>query len=366
MNSVLRVGSYPTDVLNKAGFHAFKVGENRNLKTYYVSPRLNGNIIGQDNFNGEVKRFSFLMKPYPKEASILYKVYFLLQRICSIVYFSFRTIIYGWTKKFDILHIHSPMFYIIALWGKLIGKKVYISFHGEDFNRISKSKLYKSISGLFDGVFAISPHMVEGLQSIHKCPVYYIGNGVDLEEFRNLNRIRKDQIVFVGSFKPVKRHELMVDGFSMFRQKEKYRGFKLKLVGDGELVSKIKNHIANQKIENVEFLGQKSSKELLEIYNQSKIFALTSLSEGFPKVVLEALACNCVVVSTKVGSVPSIFGDDYPFYIDGDTAEDVCVALESAASKGKMMATYFEKVKAFSWDSVREQYYDIYKKDLNV
>lgn len=51
-------------------------------------------------------------------------------------------------------------------------------------------------------------------------------------------------------------------------------------------------------LEHVEFTRLPSVDEARGIYNQSKVWLLTSRTEGLPGVVLEAMACGCVVVST--------------------------------------------------------------------
>jgi glycosyltransferase involved in cell wall biosynthesis len=258
------------------------------------------------------------------------------------------------------------MYYLVALAGKILGKKVYISFHGEDFNRIKNNKIYAFFARIFDGVFAISPHMVPVLKGIHNCPVYFIGNGVDFDNFYNTGKLRKKQIVFVASFKNVKRHDLMLNGFSQFVDNPKYKDYELVLVGEGEKMKSYQDFVEQKSIPNVTFVGQKTSEELLHIYNESEVMCLTSDSEGFPKVVLEALACGCIIVSTKVGSVPDIFGENYPFYIENSNIDSVANALSTAIDNKDEMKEYFGLVKDYSWHQVAEQYENIYKNDLCI
>ena len=51
-------------------------------------------------------------------------------------------------------------------------------------------------------------------------------------------------------------------------------------------------------LEHVEYTRLPSVDKAREIYNRSKVWLLTSRTEGLPGVVLEAMACGCVVVST--------------------------------------------------------------------
>ena len=87
------------------------------------------------------------------------------------------------------------------------------------------------------------------------------------------------------------------------------------IVGSGQLKNNILEH-ANKLgiIDSVRLLGQIPQDDLPTIYNNSEIFVMSSLWEGFPKVLLEAIACGCKVVSTKVDSSPRVLGYEYPFF----------------------------------------------------
>lgn len=362
---LLRVGTVPTTSHNTVGFHAFQLRNLNNFYTYYAAPNLGDEPLYFVN-NCQLKRYPFLKGSYPRSSSPFHKTIFIIRRMISIIIFSFNIIKDHTNKNIDIITIHSPMYSLIAFWGWVTKKRVFISFHGEDFNRIRDSNIYRLFSFIYNGVFVISPSMLKRMKEIHSCPVYFIGNGVDLDSFYNLGLQRKKQIVFVASFKHVKRHDLMLEGFRQFIKNEKFKEYRLVLVGEGEKMDYYRAYVAKNSIPNIEFVGQKTSKELLNIYNESEIFCLTSDSEGFPKVVLEALACGCTVVSTKVGSVPTIFGEEYPYYINKSDVRSVTNSLSIAAEQGDKMKQYFDLVKNYSWESKVKRYEVIYKNDLCI
>ena len=87
---------------------------------------------------------------------------------------------------------------------------------------------------------------------------------------------------------------------------------------------------------NVEFLGYMPPDALLKYYQRAKVYCQLSLRESFGVALAEAMACECVPVSTHNAALPEIVGDA-GFYVPYDdekaTAEVIERALQS--DKGK-------------------------------
>jgi glycosyltransferase involved in cell wall biosynthesis len=75
-------------------------------------------------------------------------------------------------------------------------------------------------------------------------------------------------------------------------------------VGKRPSIYKKLNYIDNPTIE-----------EARQIYNKCKIWFLSSIAEGFSLPVLEAMACGCVVVSTKCGGPQDLISDGHNGYL---------------------------------------------------
>jgi glycosyltransferase involved in cell wall biosynthesis len=56
----------------------------------------------------------------------------------------------------------------------------------------------------------------------------------------------------------------------------------------------------------LKFTGEVTNEQVIELMKQSSVLVLPSYTEGFPMVILEAMAMGCVVVASNVGAIPEI------------------------------------------------------------
>jgi len=118
-------------------------------------------------------------------------------------------------------------------------------------------------------------------------------------KFFNCKNEREEFIfVNVGRFEPQKNHFLLIEAF-----KKSNLNAKLYLVGDGYLREKLENQVKKYKLEDkVVFVGRQ--KNVFKFLSKANCFVLSSNYEGFPNVLIEALACNLPVISTDCISGP--------------------------------------------------------------
>ena len=84
----------------------------------------------------------------------------------------------------------------------------------------------------------------------------------------------------------------------------------LELYGEGILRKELELHIAQNKLESIITLkGNQSKESVLKAYQTSHFLILPSKSEGWPKVVAEAMFWGCVPIASPVSCVPFMMGN---------------------------------------------------------
>jgi glycosyltransferase involved in cell wall biosynthesis len=104
-----------------------------------------------------------------------------------------------------------------------------------------------------------------------------------------------DEIVTVGRLIEQKNHKLLIDAFKEI--KDIYPTYNLKIYGEGPLEEELRQYIKKEKLEDRVFLMGTRKRVMYEV-NNSSVFVLSSDFEGFPNVLIEAMATGLPVIST--------------------------------------------------------------------
>ena len=129
-------------------------------------------------------------------------------------------------------------------------------------------------------------------------------------------------VVSVGRIHPDKGFEVLVEAAALVLQQHPDAHFLvLGAMGVSDYQQQLDDRIAELGIQDhVHFLGFRQ--DVPEILSQCDIFALSSVSEGGPYVLLEAMACRCAAVATRCGGIVEkvVFDSETGYLIDvGDS-----------------------------------------------
>jgi glycosyltransferase involved in cell wall biosynthesis len=107
----------------------------------------------------------------------------------------------------------------------------------------------------------------------------------------------------VGRLCEVKNHAMLIESAA----KMKTAGAAFVIVGDGHLRAELDAQASAAGLDGrVTFTGFRD--DAASLYADFDIAALTSLNEGTPLTLIEAMGCGCALVSTEVGGVPDLMG----------------------------------------------------------
>ena len=110
---------------------------------------------------------------------------------------------------------------------------------------------------------------------------------------------------------------------------EKFPAATLDVVGDGSFMESLKKTAEELNLrEKVFFHGRVEQPKVVGLMRKAHVFCFpTSASEGFPKVVVEALASGLPVITTRISVLPQLIKKDFGVLLDAPTAENLAAAV---------------------------------------
>jgi glycosyltransferase involved in cell wall biosynthesis len=223
---------------------------------------------------------------------------------------------------FDLIDAHYlyPGGVAAARLARRFGKPFILTARGSDVNLLMEHRWPRRMilaavreagavvtvsSALRDRLVA---HGVDGAR------VQVLRNGVDTEVFRPIPRLEARAAlglgagpVFaaVGNLVPEKGFDLVVEAAATVV------GATLLIVGEGPERARLEALAeARGMAGRVRLFDVRPQRELAALYSAADALVLASLREGWPNVLLEAMACGTPVIATAVGGVPEIVTSD--------------------------------------------------------
>ena len=230
-------------------------------------------------------------------------------------------------QKPDIVHTHTAKAGALGrLAAKLAGVPLIVhTFHGNTFHGYfssAKEKIFviieRFLCSFTDAVITVSLKGSEDLlekRVIKKEKIVNIPLGLELEKFlgckahegelrRELGFLKEDMLVgIVARLVPIKGHTYFLEAAKIVLEEKPETKFLI--VGDGELRKDLEEYAEKLKIEkSIFWTGFRS--DLERIYADLDVVVLSSINEGLPVAIIEAMSSSKPVVATDVGGVKEL------------------------------------------------------------
>lgn len=166
--------------------------------------------------------------------------------------------------------------------------------------------------------------------------------------------VRVPYLLVVGNIFPVKNHLTAVRAFS--RVALQLPEHQLVIAGstESDYAGSVREEIDRLGLsDRVHLMGFVAADRLTDLYRQTDLLLLPSLTEGFGFTLLEAMACGAPVLASRRGSLPEVGGEavrllDDPQDVEGWAAATLELAVDSVerrflSEKGR------QRAQAFSW-----------------
>jgi glycosyltransferase involved in cell wall biosynthesis len=198
--------------------------------------------------------------------------------------------------------------------------------------------------------------------------VSVLRNGVDLDLFRPPDHssarqsrgLRSPVILSVGNLIPLKGHDLVIEAL---RQLPEHR---LVIVGEGPERASLEQLADRLSVSSrVTFLGSLAHDRLPAVYGVADVLVLASEREGWPNVLLEALACGTPVVATNVGGIPEIVSShDAGRILSERSPAAIAAAVTALGADPPSRAAVRRHAEGFSWDATTQGQLRVFRSAL--
>ena len=195
---------------------------------------------------------------------------------------------------FDVIISHMPSGTLCAAKIKKKYKKPHAAIaHSSDIKVLENYKIYfaKALENAYKNADIIGARSYWIRDKLKFENVFLAPSGIKEEEVSTKSfDEKKFELICVSSLIKRKNIDILIKSVGDFKD------IPLKIYGVGKEEKKLKKLAKGL---NVEFMGQKPRKEILEALDKTQIFILPSQKETFGLSYLEALAKGCIVICSK-------------------------------------------------------------------
>jgi glycosyltransferase involved in cell wall biosynthesis len=211
--------------------------------------------------------------------------------------------------------------------------------------------------------------------NIKPSKILILYNDIDLQRFNSCNEEKKDQlklslgisvskktILFVHRLSPV-RKSLYYLPYVLERFYEKnYTEFETVIIGEGSELEKLRQLVSSANLnDKVKILGGKPNNIIQQYYNIADIFINPTYTEGFPRVLIEAMAAGLPIVTTDAGGIKDIIDEKQrQLMVDRNDRDAFAEKLKELAGNNNLRQELskenLDRVRRYSTQNVAQMY----------
>jgi glycosyltransferase involved in cell wall biosynthesis len=285
-------------------------------------------------------------------------------------------------EKIDLIHAHAimPDGFAAVLLGRRFDLPVVCTVHGSDVNIYPfRNRLtfwatewaLRRIQHLVTVSFRLKERIV---LLIGNRQTHVVHNGAHPQLFRPIPkgqaRAKLDVLMdrrvtlFVGNLIPAKGIEFLLDAFSRLRRSQDL----LYVVGEGDHKGSLFSLAKRLGIEDsVRLVGRRPHSDVPLWLSAADCLVLPSLSEGFPTILPEAMACRVPVVATEVGGTPEIVRHgETGLLVPPHDPDALAEAIQAVFRGGERVSAMVERAETmargeFTWERNAQKMLAIYR-----
>lgn len=210
-------------------------------------------------------------------------------------------------------------------------------------------------------IFAVSSSIKQEIISnylIKKEKIQIISNGLNRQIFKKINSIKRDclKLIYVGKISPRKNINDLIEILNLLVNKHGQQ-FQLFIVGNGDkkYSQKIQNKVHCYNLsQHVHLIKYNSDKLLNILYEQAGIFVFSSLSEGMPLVLIEAMSKGLPIIAYDVIGVKDVVQHNKNGYLInvgdiGNFAKKILYLFSHKEIYKKYSINSLKRVDDFNW-----------------
>lgn len=263
----------------------------------------------------------------------------------------------------DVVHVHNIGPGMFAPLLKLLGMRVVMTYHSPNYEHKKWGKVARAILRaseylslkFVDKVIFVNKFQMQKYSSHIQSKSVYIPNGINSvtpstnTDFIEKNEIKRGEYVLaVGRLTPEKGFEYLVQAANELPEVKQ-----VVIAGASDHDTSYQEMLHRLDLKGkVVFTGFTTGEDLRQLYSHAKLYALTSVNEGFPLVLLEAMSYSLPLIASDIPATHLIELDESDYFRPADVPDlKRVLAVKLNQDLGRVN---YEAINDFDWQTIAD------------